>query len=83
MVLHPDGRRVLLMHHHRHQRWLLPGGHVEEADVTLSDAARREAIEETAVRIAGSIGAPCIGWPVWTFTAFPRANASRSICITI
>ena len=23
-VLHPDGRRVLLMHHHRHRRWLLP-----------------------------------------------------------
>ena len=52
VVLHPDGRQVLLMHHHRHQRWLLPGGHVEEDDVTLGDAARREAIEETAVRIA-------------------------------
>src|SRR5579859_2490105 len=51
VVLHPDGQKVLLMHHHRHQRWLLPGGHVEEDDVTLSDAAKREAIEETAVRI--------------------------------
>jgi 8-oxo-dGTP pyrophosphatase MutT (NUDIX family) len=39
------------MHHHRHRRWLLPGGHVEESDATLSDTARREAIEETAVRI--------------------------------
>ncbi len=45
------------MHHHRHRRWLLPGGHVEESDVTLGDTARREAIEETAVRIqrAGSV----------------------------
>jgi 8-oxo-dGTP pyrophosphatase MutT (NUDIX family) len=51
-VLHPDGQRVLLMHHHRHRRWLLPGGHVEQDDVTLGDAAKREAIEETAVRIA-------------------------------
>jgi 8-oxo-dGTP pyrophosphatase MutT (NUDIX family) len=51
-VLHPNGQRVLLMHHHRHRRWLLPGGHVEEDDVTLGDAAKREAIEETAVRIA-------------------------------
>jgi 8-oxo-dGTP pyrophosphatase MutT (NUDIX family) len=53
-VLHPDGMHVLLMYHHRHQRWLLPGGHVEENDVTLGDTARREAIEETAVRIAES-----------------------------
>jgi len=53
-VLHPDGNRVLLMHHHRHKRWLLPGGHVEEDDVTLGDAARREAVEETAVQVFGS-----------------------------
>jgi 8-oxo-dGTP pyrophosphatase MutT (NUDIX family) len=51
-VLHPDGQHFLLMHHHRHRRWLLPGGHVEEDDVTLGDAAKREAIEETAVAIA-------------------------------
>jgi 8-oxo-dGTP pyrophosphatase MutT (NUDIX family) len=51
VVLHPDGRRILLMHHHRHKRWLLPGGHVEPEDATLSDAARREAMEETNVRI--------------------------------
>src|ERR1700732_5349199 len=51
LVLHSDARRVLLIHHHRHRRWLLPGGHVEESDSTLSDAALREAVEETAVRI--------------------------------
>jgi 8-oxo-dGTP pyrophosphatase MutT (NUDIX family) len=51
VVLHPNGREFLLMHHHRHRRWLLPGGHVEATDVTLSDTARREAFEETAVRI--------------------------------
>src|SRR5258708_37370106 len=54
VVLHPNGRDFLLMHHHRHRRWLLPGGHVEETDVTLSDIARREAIEETGVRIRGA-----------------------------
>src|ERR1700694_1010927 len=52
LVLHPDGQRVLLVHHHRLRRWLLPGGHVEESDSTLLDTARREAVEETAVRIA-------------------------------
>lgn len=51
LVVHPDGQRFLAMHHHRHQRWLLPGGHVEESDATLADAARREAIEETHARI--------------------------------
>jgi 8-oxo-dGTP pyrophosphatase MutT (NUDIX family) len=58
LVLHPDGSRFLLMHHHRHRRWLLPGGHVEESDVTLGDAARREAMEETQVEIAAS----SVGW---------------------
>jgi 8-oxo-dGTP pyrophosphatase MutT (NUDIX family) len=56
VVLHPSGGQFLVMHHHRHRRWLLPGGHVETSDVTLSDTARREATEETAVQIlaAGS-----------------------------
>jgi hypothetical protein len=35
LVLHPDGKRILLVHHHRLRRWLLPGGHVEESDGTL------------------------------------------------
>ncbi len=49
LVVHPDGLGVLLMHHHRHKRWLLPGGHVEPEDITLADAARRETLEETLV----------------------------------
>jgi 8-oxo-dGTP pyrophosphatase MutT (NUDIX family) len=28
LVLHPNGGQFLVMHHHRHRRWLLPGGHV-------------------------------------------------------
>ncbi len=71
-VLHPDGSRVLLMLHHRHQRWLLPGGHVEDDDVTLSDAARREAIEETAVRIAGSSAGTLAGMDVHGIPARKR-----------
>ena len=64
LVLHPDGRRVLLIYHHRHRRWLLPGGHVEERDGTLSDAARREAVEETAVRISPGSKARLAGMDV-------------------
>jgi 8-oxo-dGTP pyrophosphatase MutT (NUDIX family) len=39
------------MLHHRLRRWLLPGGHVEESDKSLADAAAREAREETQVVI--------------------------------
>jgi 8-oxo-dGTP pyrophosphatase MutT (NUDIX family) len=48
----PDGERVLLVHHRRLDRWLLPGGHVEPEDATIADAARREVMEETGVALA-------------------------------
>ncbi len=51
LIFHPRNSSVLLMHHHRLHRWLLPGGHIEDADATLADAAAREALEETCVRI--------------------------------
>jgi len=72
LVLHPNGHQFLLMHHHRHRRWLLPGGHVEESDVTLSDTARREAIEETAVAIAPSGSATLVGMDVHAIPARKR-----------
>ena len=51
LVVHPSERKVLFMHHHRLKRWLLPGGHVEETDVSLAATAAREACEETLVAI--------------------------------
>ena len=48
LVLAPDNERLLLVHHRRLDRWLLPGGHVEPDDREIWDAARREVIEETA-----------------------------------
>jgi 8-oxo-dGTP pyrophosphatase MutT (NUDIX family) len=72
LALHPNGRQFLLMHHHRHRRWLLPGGHVEETDVTLSDTAKREAIEETAVAIAPSGSATLVGMDVHAIPARKR-----------
>jgi 8-oxo-dGTP pyrophosphatase MutT (NUDIX family) len=47
LVIAPDGERVLLVHHRRLGRWLLPGGHVEPGDASAEDAARREVVEET------------------------------------
>lgn len=40
---------VLHVHHALTGRWLLPGGHLEAADRTLADAARRELAEETGI----------------------------------
>ena len=59
VVLSADGHRVVLVHHRRLERWLLPGGHVEEEDESLADSARREVIEETGVALA-SDGAPVL-----------------------
>lgn len=56
VVLSPDGRFVLLVHHRRLERWLLPGGHVERGDPSLEAAARREVIEETGAQLDGSPG---------------------------
>lgn len=52
LVLHPAGESVLLVHHRRLDRWLLPGGHVESGDGAVWETARREVIEETGVLLA-------------------------------
>lgn len=46
----------LLVHHRRLERWLLPGGHVEDDDATPADAARREVIEETGAELTKEPG---------------------------
>ncbi len=51
LVLGPSGNRILLVHHARLERWLLPGGHVEDDDAGLADAARREVREETGAKL--------------------------------
>ncbi len=61
LVLAPEGECVLLVHHRRLDRWLLPGGHVEAGDGTLWDAARREVIEETGVSLLTDGVPPLVG----------------------
>jgi 8-oxo-dGTP pyrophosphatase MutT (NUDIX family) len=72
VVLSPDMHRVLLMYHHRHARWLLPGGHVENEDATLAVTARREANEETGVLMAPSTSARLVGMDVHGIPAKKR-----------
>ncbi len=54
LVLGADGEKMLIVHHRRLDRWLLPGGHVEPGDAEIWDAARREVVEETGAQLAPS-----------------------------
>jgi 8-oxo-dGTP pyrophosphatase MutT (NUDIX family) len=49
LVLDESGEHVLLTLHPRVGRWIQLGGHCEESDETVIDAALREAIEESGV----------------------------------
>lgn len=49
LVWNPSRDKVALVHHKRLHRWLLPGGHVEAEDISIWDAAAREAVEETSL----------------------------------
>jgi 8-oxo-dGTP pyrophosphatase MutT (NUDIX family) len=64
LVLAPDGERLLLVHHRRLGRWLLPGGHVEPEDAEIWDTARREVIEETGALLAPDLAPPLAGLDV-------------------
>lgn len=55
-VLHPDGDRVLLIHHGKIGIWVQPGGHVDPGDPGLIEAAMREVAEETGVADLTPIG---------------------------
>ncbi len=42
--------QVLMIHHKKLNRWLQPGGHIEDSDQRFYDAALREALEETGIK---------------------------------
>ena len=48
-VLHPEGDRVLLIHHAKIGSWLQPGGHIDPEDSSPLRAAQREVEEETGL----------------------------------
>lgn len=51
LVLSPDKKRLLLVHHRASGLWLHPAGHWDAEDKTPLDAARREIAEETSASL--------------------------------
>lgn len=49
LVLSASGRRTLLVHHRKLERWLQPGGHAEGEERDGQTVALREAREETGI----------------------------------
>ena len=47
-VVSPDRRRVLLLHHRKHDQWFQPGGHAD-GDADILRVALRETHEETGI----------------------------------
>lgn len=55
-TLDPEVGSLLLVHHEKLDRWLQPGGHIDEGDDSLERAAVRELAEETGVADVESLG---------------------------
>ena len=49
-VINPNDKKILLVKHSDYDKWLQPGGHIEENE-TPEEAAIREVYEETGVKI--------------------------------
>lgn len=49
-VINPENKKILLIKHKKFNKWVQPGGHIED-DETPEEAALREVYEETGVRV--------------------------------
>ena len=49
-VVNPIDKKILLCHHQKFNRWVQPGGHIED-DELPEETALRETYEETGVRV--------------------------------
>ncbi len=49
-IINPVDKKILLVHHKGFDKWVQPGGHIDN-DETFEEAALREAYEETGVKV--------------------------------
>lgn len=50
-IINPENKKILLVKHKKFNKWVQPGGHIEDGE-TPEEAALREAYEETNLRIS-------------------------------
>lgn len=74
-IVHEDRERVLLIYHRKLQKWLAPGGHLD-ANELPSQAAIREAREETGLEIE-----LVSQETVWVQQANSRSFERPSLCL--
>ncbi len=60
VVLSPTLEEIALVNHRRVGGWVQPGGHVEPADADLPNAARREVLEETGLKLSPETDPPLV-----------------------
>jgi 8-oxo-dGTP pyrophosphatase MutT (NUDIX family) len=71
LVVDPSDGRFVLLHHRKLDRWLQPGGHVEDGDPSVFDAALREAREETGLSdFSAPLGSAILDLDVHAIPAF-------------
>ena len=50
-VINPENLKILLVKHGLYDKWVQPGGHIED-DETPEEAATREVFEETGIKVS-------------------------------
>ena len=50
ILIDPETKEILLVHHKKFNKWVQPGGHIEGYELPI-DTALREVLEETGIKI--------------------------------
>lgn len=50
-VIDIKNKKILMIYHAIHKQWFCPGGHIDSGDKHPANAARREVLEETGIKV--------------------------------
>lgn len=83
LVLSPDQNNVALIFHPFLKMWLQPGGHLEQTDSTLMDAAKREASEEISLHSLKSVFPHVFDLDIHNIPTNPKKNQPSHLHLDI